>query len=200
MALRMTDNYENISAQSQNKVLLMFGSVLKALQAEKVLKVADIACELLVPPLELRTGCDLAIALDSYEATFAKEVVEKAGLVITDERLNTAGTAQLSDVVTTHDFEGSDGKNYLMVRAGNMKITVERSSGLIVNTSGGGCPDIPYLNLMLVGKTLTDAPHPQTLGKTLCGLMLERAFDEAQRLCGAQPEGSTCVSASEVSA
>lgn len=179
----MTDNYQKITAQSQNKVLLMFGSVLKALQAEKALKAADIACELLVPPVELRTGCDLAVALDGYDVVLAKEAVDAAGLVVTDERLNIAGTAHLSDVITTHEFLGADGKAYVMVRAGNMKITIERARGLIVNTSGGGCPDIPYMNLMLVGATLADAPHPRTLGKTLCGLMLERAFVEAQRLC-----------------
>ena len=169
----------------------MFGSVLKALQAEKILKAADIECELLVPPLELRTGCDLAVALDGYEVENAKEAVERAGLVVTDERLSLSGTAQLSDVVTSQTFLGSDGLEYLMARAGNMKITVERLSGRIVNTSGGGCPDIPYLNLMLVGKTLADAPHPQTLGKTLCGLMLERAFVEAQRLCALEPDATS---------
>lgn len=157
----------------------MFGSVLKALQAEKALKEHDIACELLVPPLELRTGCDLAVAIDEFEVVEAKKAVEAAGLTVTDERLNTLGTAQLSTVVTTHEFEGADGKRYIMVRAGNMKITVETKSGLIVNTSGGGCPDIPFLNISLVGKTLKEAPHPRQLGKTLCGLMLERAFIEA---------------------
>lgn len=169
----------------------MFGSVLKALQAEKILKAADIECELLVPPLELRTGCDLAVALDGYEVENAKEAVERAGLVVTDERLSLSGTAQLSDVVTSQTFLGSDGLEYLMARAGNMKITVERLSGRIVNTSGGGCPDIPYLNLMLVGKTLADAPRPQTLGKTLCGLMLERAFVEAQRLCALETNATS---------
>lgn len=164
----------------------MFGSVLKALQAEKALKARDISCELLVPPVELRTGCDLAVAIDGFEVVEAKEAVEAAGLTVTDERLNTLGTAQLSDVITTHEFEGANGKRYLMVRAGNMKITVELESGLIVNTSGGGCPDIPFLNISLVGNKLADAPHPRSLGKTLCGLMLERAFIEACNRLGVQ--------------
>ncbi|MEI3479685.1 MAG: hypothetical protein V8Q84_12080 [Bilophila sp.] len=39
----------------------------------------------------------------------------------------------------------------VMVRAANMKITVERASGTIVNVSGGGCPDVPYLAALLTG-------------------------------------------------
>ena len=183
------DAYQHNAQQHEQKVLLMFGSVLKALEAEKVLKQALIEVELLVPPVELRTGCDLAVALEDYDAPAAYAALEAAHLTITDQRINTRGTAQLSTLVTSHEFLGADGNHYLMVRAGNMKITIECATGRIVNTSGGGCPDIPYLNVMLVGHTLLDAPHPRTLGKTLCGIMLERAFDEAVRLCGVERRG-----------
>jgi hypothetical protein len=85
------------------------------------------------------------------------------------------GTMDLADIVTTEDFG-----EWLMVRAGNMKITVEKSSGRIVNTSGGGCPDIPYLNLEFVGTSVDDGRRPKDLGYTLCGLMLDRAFVDAR--------------------
>jgi len=76
---------------------------------------------------------------------------------------------------------------WLMVRAGNMKIVVEKATGVIVNTSGGGCPDIPYLNHALVGKRLDEVPRPKDLGYTLCGLMLDRAYQEARaQLDGAE--------------
>jgi hypothetical protein len=65
-----------------------------------------------------------------------------------------------------------------MVKAGNMKITYRKDSGEIVNVSGGGCPDIPYLHAELIGKCLDEAPRPKDLGFTLCALNLERAFEE----------------------
>lgn len=166
----------------------MLGSVLKALEGEKVLKGAEIEVALLVPPVELRTGCDLALAVFDYQILAARNALEEAGLVITDHRDSLDGAAKLSDVVTHEYFPGADGDEYLMVRAGNMKITVRTRDGLIVNTSGGGCPDIPYLNLELVGKAMDRAPRPKALGKTLCGLMLDRAFIEAARIM-AVPDG-----------
>jgi hypothetical protein len=57
-------------------------------------------------------------------------------------------------------FHVKDFGEYLMVRAANMKITVDKRSLKIVNISGGGCPDVPYLAERLVGKTLTEAAGP----------------------------------------
>ena len=69
-----------------------------------------------------------------------------------------------------------------MVKSGNMKISYEKKSGIIVNISGGGCPDIPYLNAMMVDKTLDETPLPRDIGYTLCATMLQRAYDEAVKL------------------
>ncbi len=41
-----------------------------------------------------------------------------------------------------------------MVRAANMKLTIDKASRRIVNVSGGGCPDVPYLAQEMVGQTL----------------------------------------------
>jgi hypothetical protein len=71
-----------------------------------------------------------------------------------------------------------------MVKAGNMKITFEKKSGVIVNVSGGGCPDIPYLHAELIDKRLSEAQRPKDLGYTLCALNLDRAFDECLTLYG----------------
>jgi hypothetical protein len=65
-----------------------------------------------------------------------------------------------------------------MVKTGNMKLTFNKESGVIVNTSGGGCPDIPYLHAELIDKILTEAPRPRDIGFTLCALMLDRALEE----------------------
>jgi hypothetical protein len=69
-----------------------------------------------------------------------------------------------------------------MVKAANMKLSFEKKSGIIVNTSGGGCPDIPYLHAEMIGKRLDEAPRPRDLGFTLCALMLDRALEESLTL------------------
>jgi hypothetical protein len=80
-------------------------------------------------------------------------------------------------------FHVKDFGDYLMVRAANMKITVDQRNLRIVNISGGGCPDVPYLAERLVGRTLREAPAPRTLGHTLCGYALQLAYEELLRRC-----------------
>jgi hypothetical protein len=72
---------------------------------------------------------------------------------------------------------------YLMVRAANMKITVDRANRTVVNISGGGCPDVPYLAREMVGRTLDEAPEPRAIGHTLCGYALQLAYEETKRQC-----------------
>ena len=63
-----------------------------------------------------------------------------------------------------------------------MKITYEKNSGVIVNISGGGCPDIPYLYAEMVDKRIEEALRPKDVGFTLCALNLDRALDECLNL------------------
>jgi hypothetical protein len=163
--------------------LFLFDEVPHALAGERVLKAAGYGVELVAPPPNLRAGCDLAVALPRVEHVGAERALAEAGVHVRDWVNDTDGSAAICDLVTTVDFG-----RWLMVRAGNMKIVVEKSSGRIVNTSGGGCPDIPYLNLELVGRTLADAPRPKNLGYTLCGLMLDRAYLEACSLLDGDAE------------
>jgi hypothetical protein len=157
--------------------VFLFDSVPEAVAAERALRTSGYACQLIAPPFHLRGGCDLAVTVPSVERLGAERALTEADVHIRDWADSLEGTCHLVDLVTTVDFG-----EWLMVRAGNMKITVEKTTGRIVNTSGGGCPDIPYLNLSLVNHTLAEAPRPKTLGYTLCGVMLDRAFDEADRL------------------
>lgn len=161
--------------------LFLFDTVNDALDAERTLLAEDYDVKLVAPPSHLRAGCDLSVALPRVEHVGAERVLAAANVPMREWIDDAEGMAQVSGLVTTVDF----GK-WLMVRAGNMKIVVEKASGIIVNTSGGGCPDIPYLNLEMVGKPLHEAPRPKQLGYTLCGLMLDRAYLEAcRRLKGA---------------
>ncbi|MHB1016999.1 MAG: DUF3343 domain-containing protein [Coriobacteriia bacterium] len=153
--------------------LFLFDAVNDALAAERVLKAAGYDVSLVAPPPHLRSGCDLSIALPRVEHIGAERELADAGVHIRDWVADAEGTAEVCDLVTTVDFG-----QWLMVRAGNMKIVVEKATGVIVNTSGGGCPDIPYLNLALVGRRVDEVPRPKDLGYTLCGLMLDRAYVE----------------------
>lgn len=173
MALFGRKNRKTAPGSDEALGLFLFDAVNDALAAERALKAAGYDVSLVAPPPHLRTGCDLSIALPRVEHIGAERELTEAGVHIRDWVADAEGTAEVSDLVTTVDFG-----QWLMVRAGNMKIVVEKASGVIVNTSGGGCPDIPYLNLALVGKRLDEVPRPRDLGYTLCGLMLDRAYVE----------------------
>lgn len=161
--------------------IFLFDEVSEAIKAEAILKAAGYEVELVAPPHHLRAGCDLAVALPSMERLGAERILAERDTPARGWADTLEGTMDLADILTTEDFG-----EWLMVRAGNMKITVEKSTGRIVNTSGGGCPDIPYLNLEFVGAGINDGRRPRDLGYTLCGLMLDRAFVEAQRLLAAE--------------
>jgi hypothetical protein len=153
--------------------LFLFDDVNEAIAAERALKAAGYTVILVAPPHHLRAGCDLAVSIARVEQVGAMRALATADVAIRSWVDDAEGTTAVTDLVTTVDFG-----EWLMVRAGNMKIVAEKSSGVIVNTSGGGCPDIPYLNLELVGQRLADVPRPKELGYTLCGLMLDRAYLE----------------------
>lgn len=159
--------------------LFLFDEVSEALKGERALRAAGYELRLVAPPAELRAGCDLALALAPFERPGAERALAAADVVLRGWADGREGARPLADLVTTTDFG-----DFLMVRAGNMKIAVEKRTGRIVNTSGGGCPDIPWLNVSLVGRTIHDAPRPRELGFTLCGLMLDRAFEEARARLG----------------
>lgn len=158
-------------APSEGFGLLLFDDVTSALKAEKSLATVGYDARLVAPPAHLRAGCDLSVALPAFEHPGAVAELKSKGVQYKEWVDTLEGSMALADLVTTEDFG-----QWLMVRAGNMKITVDKTTNRIVNTSGGGCPDIPYLNLEMLDKTLAEAPRPRELGKTLCGIMLDRAY------------------------
>ena len=157
--------------------LVLFMDVGDAMRAEKVLKSAMYAVKLVAPPPELRRGCDLAVAINLVEQPGIERVLGDKETPYVQVAPLKAGTSDLLDIVKTTDFS-----DWTMVKAGNMKLTFEKDSGIIVNTSGGGCPDIPHLHAELVGKRLDQAPRPKDIGFTLCALMLDLALEESLNL------------------
>ncbi len=156
---------------------MLFQEVSQAMAVEKMLKAAGYMVRLVAPPPELRKGCDLAVEINLVEQPGIERLLKEKDMAYTSIEPIRAKTAPLLDAVKVTDFG-----RWVMVKAGNMKITYEKESGVIVNVSGGGCPDIPYLHAELIDKRLDQAPRPKALGFTLCALNLERALDECLAL------------------
>jgi len=151
--------------------LVLFARTRDAMIAEKALKRAGIATRLVAPPISKREGCDLAVEFNSVERLAVQRELQKSHIEYLDIDLIQDDAPQPLDLVRTtrmHDF--------VMVKAANMKITFDARTTEITNVSGGGCPDVPYLYSMLVGKRLADAPRPNDIGHTLCALMLDVAY------------------------
>ncbi len=153
--------------------LVLFEDVQDAMTAEKVLRKADYAVKLVAPPPELRKGCDLALEVNLVEQPGIERALREKDAAYVSVAPLRVSTSQLLEIVKATDFG-----DQLMVRAGNMKLSFDKKSGVIVNVSGGGCPDIPYLHSELVDKKLSEAPRPRDIGFTLCALMLDRALEE----------------------
>jgi hypothetical protein len=163
---------------SVDRGILVFEHTGDVILAETVLKKSGWRVRVMGPPPEIRTGCDLVIEFPLIEEL---NIVRELKNVHIMPLSIVPVTAPLLEPVGL--FQIKDFGNYLMVRAANMKITVEKESHKIVNISGGGCPDVPYLAYEMVGKTLAETPRPRELGHTLCGYALELAYEELLRKC-----------------
>lgn len=153
--------------------LVLFMDVQDAIKAENVLKRAGCAVKLVAPPPQLRKGCDLALEINLVEKPGIERVFRQRDVAYASIIPLKIGTSELLEIVKVTDFGA-----WVMVKAGNMKLTFDKENGVIVNTSGGGCPDIPHLHAELIGKPLTEVSRPKDIGFTLCALMLDRALEE----------------------
>lgn len=150
--------------------LVLFDSVEEAMSGERALKADGVENRLVAPPPELRRGCDLALEINLVEKPAVERMLRSRQVAFIDI-LPMKGDAELLQVVQVTDFGEA-----VMVKAGNMKLTFDKASGVVLNISGGGCPDIPYLHAEMLAKSLDRAPRPKEMGHTLCSLMLDRAY------------------------
>ncbi|MDO9515741.1 MAG: DUF3343 domain-containing protein [Syntrophales bacterium] len=158
--------------------IMVFENTGEVIQAEDVLKREGWEVRVMGPPPEIQSGCDLVIEFPLIEKLNILRTLEGEGIPPLQMVPVTGPLLQPVDIFQVKDFG-----EYLMVRAANMKLTVEKATGTIVNISGGGCPDVPYLASAMVGKSLRDAPSPREIGHTLCGYSLQLAYEEARRRC-----------------
>ncbi|MCL2149522.1 MAG: DUF3343 domain-containing protein [Dehalococcoidia bacterium] len=157
--------------------IVIFHDVAGAMKGEKAVRAAGYEVKLVSPPPQLRMGCDLALEINLVEEQGIERLFQEKEVPFVQVLPLTKGASVLCEVIKVTDF----GRWY-MVKAGNMKLSFEKETGLVVNVSGGGCPDIPYLNAEMVDKTLSQTPQPRDIGYTLCATMLQRAYEEAVRL------------------
>lgn len=158
--------------------IITFEHTSEVIRAESLLKQAGLDVSVKGPPPEVRTGCDLAIEFPLIMQLQISQVLE-------DAKIRPLTILPLQDLLLepVSLYHVKDFGEYLMVRAANMKITIDKKDLRIVNVSGGGCPDVPYLAEELVGRRLSEAPEPRSLGSTLCGYALQLAYNELRRRC-----------------
>lgn len=163
---------------SVDRGLLVFDHTSEVIRTEKHLKAQGWPVKVMGPPPEIQKGCDLVIEFPLIEGLNILRGLEEVGIAPLEVVPVTGPLLSPVDLYQIKDFG-----THLMVRAANMKITVEKSTQTIVNVSGGGCPDVPYIAMRLIGRRLEEAPAPRDIGHTLCGYALDLAYQEIVRRC-----------------
>ncbi len=159
--------------------LLVFAHPTTVISVEELLRDEGYEIRVVSPPPAYRTGCDLSVEFPLSEEATITELLNTCGMSPLDVvPITSRGTEPLRFVRTT-----MYGK-YIMVRAANMKMTVDQETKIIVNISGGGCPDVPYLATEMLGKRLRDAPDPGEVGFSLCAYSLNTSREELIRVIG----------------
>jgi len=161
--------------QNTEKGLLLFLSTSEAIKAETILKKEGYRIKIVAPPQHLRKGCDLSIEFPLTEQLGIERALKTKGIFPLDIVVYYKEGLEPQEIYKKKDF----GK-YLMVRVANMKLTFDKETKKIVNISGGGCPDVPFLAKEMIGKSLNEAPSPRDLGYTVCAYALAVALEKAK--------------------
>ena len=164
--------------KSPDRGFLSFHDTSEVIKAESLLREKGWEVRVMGPPPELRTGCDMVIEFPLIEQLNILRLLEENSIAPIE--VVPVDNPLLKPV---NLFQTMDYGQYLMVRAANMKLTIDKETLRIVNISGGGCPDVPYLGAKLVGKDLRQVPPPRELGHTLCGYALQLAYEEMKSQC-----------------
>jgi len=121
----------------EEKALIVFDYIYHAMRGKHVLEQAGFKIREVAPPVEYRTGCDLALELSATDVDAAERVLDEKDVLVLDILFMPKDTklvpVYLAKLIKTTDFG-----DYTMVRCGNMKITYRKGAGTIVNISGGG--------------------------------------------------------------
>jgi len=160
------------SRYEEARGILLYESVQEVILVNNRLGGRGFEVRLVAPPPEVRVGCDLAVEFQLIEQEAIEAVLKE---MATPPRRMISTKEMLPDVLKRSSIVEIDG--YVMCKAGNMKITMDRKEHRIVNVSGGGCPDIPYVARELYGTRIEEAKNPVDMGNSLCSYLLQIAFD-----------------------
>ena len=176
--LRQRKSPEPSRGPKQDLGILVFENTSEVIRAESILKNDGWEVRVMGPPPEIRSGCDLVIEFPLIEELNILRALRQAEVSPLQVVPINSPLLRPVDLFQTKDFG-----RYFMVRAANMKLTIDKETQTIVNVSGGGCPDVPYLAHEMVGKTLSETSSPSEIGHTLCGYALQLAYEETKRQC-----------------
>jgi Putative Se/S carrier protein-like len=151
--------------------IVLFELVQDGMEAEEALKAAGFECRVVGPPPEVRIGCDLALLIDAQQQVGVERIIHDLEIPYIDIVF-----PKIVDLRRLYLTKEVDFGRWMMVRCGNVKITYDKETLVIVNVSGGAGSDVPNITQNLLGKTLQEAPPPRTFGFTLCAYSAERAF------------------------
>ncbi|MBW6518437.1 MAG: DUF3343 domain-containing protein [ANME-2 cluster archaeon] len=171
------------NSRPQTSAILLFEHSRSAIRAEYILKKHGFEVILTTPPPDIRKGCDLSVMVDAGQQIDAMRLLDRECISYIDLVAFTGGQKPV-ELSTQKEIDG-----FIMVKSGNMKLTFSRTSGVIVNISGGGCPDIPSISKQLINTNLATAVRPLDIGYSMCAYLLDRAMFEAKR---SFMEQSTC--------
>jgi hypothetical protein len=171
-------NRAGSEGQNPDRGILVFENTSEVIRAENILKSKGWKIKVMGPPPEIRSGCDLVIEFPLIEELNILRTLREIDIFPLQVVPVNSPLLQPVDLFQIKDFG-----RFLMVRAANMKLTVDKETQKIVNVSGGGCPDVPYLAREMVGRSLAEAPSPRDIGHTLCGYALQLAYDEMRCRC-----------------
>jgi len=115
------------------KGILLYGTVQEVILVNKMLANQGFQVRLVAPPPEVRVGCDLAIEFNLIEQEAVETLLKQEGS--TPQKI-VSTKEMLPDILKRSSIIEMDG--YLMCKAGNMKVTIDKREHRIVNISGGG--------------------------------------------------------------
>lgn len=171
---------KSLKGDEVTRGLLVFAHPTTVISVEEILRDEGYEIRVVSPPPSYRTGCDLSVEFPAEEAAAITELLNQLGMPPLDVVPITSKGMQPLQFVRSKTFDNK----YLMIRAANMKMTVDKDTKEIVNISGGGCPDVPYMATQMIGKRLRNVPSPGEVGYSLCAYALNNSYEEIVKTIG----------------
>lgn len=155
---------------------MAFSHTGQVVAARNTLLAAGLAPKIKAPPPALQEGCDMVLEFPLEEQALYLAV-------LAEKRIRPLRVLAAEGPLTAPEslFRRVDFPAHLMVSAANMKITITRDSGRVVNVSGGGCPDVPALAARVMDTLVTDILDTDEF-RSLCSFSLAQAKEEAERI------------------